>query len=226
MEENIRNYVEFRFNELRTFNIFGSYLALLMFNFPMMVLFRNNWERFLIFGIYALYILGGSIALFKVDKYMMRNYLFKGLTSLYLNVLAFLMLYRVIELATGNGIVLGLLMVLAFIFYNLLNYISVRRKISRNHYSASNRNFRWDTGKAIALVVSIYLGRLILGMMLQSVNNVAVLAVTAVILIVIPIVAFYFINSGNMQLLKAYYINKYDLEKPEKAYIDLEDRLR
>lgn len=228
MKSKIRAFVEYKFDYLMRKNILNSYILVIVFNIILFALSKGVGDQILFGSILFLFIIISNRILNSVKKFMMRTFLFKGLVSIYLNLLFTVTFYYVISLGKQHDFKVLFFLLLITVFFNLVSFILAKYNIKKGKYTNRKEIVRYKLNKkkALLLVLTIVIARVLVMQYIKF----SVLEYSFLILYFIVILcAFYFMfifNSVNLQLLKAYYIKKFNLEKDESRYVDLADRLR
>jgi hypothetical protein len=228
MKSKVKAFVEFRFDHLIKKDILNSYIIIMLFNIILNFLSKGLGEQILFGAMLFFFIFISNRVLSRVKKFMMRTYLYKGIVSIYLNILFTITFYYVIHINKQHDYEILFFLFLIVLYFNVVSYILAKYNIKKGAYVKENIDYKYKhrNKKAILVLLSVIF---IYGSMIMSLNEFNLTETTVLILYLVALFCtFYFMfrfNSVNVQILKAYYIKKFNLEKDELNYVDLEVRL-
>jgi hypothetical protein len=229
MIDQIKGFVEFRYDHLTRKKIVRSYNMILILNILLFVIVVLNRDYIIFMAlpvILIIYFIVVNKIIFTVKKLMMRTYLFMGATSVYSGLLlAAISYYYLVKGLNDHNIPMMLMIIAVMIIGNIMNYLIIKKNIENGKFLEKSKKNEWTTGKALILIGGLVIGRIVT----QSIRYLELDKIypgTYYWLKIFAIFGFLFIISAhNMILLKAYYINKYNMEKDECKYINLAERL-
>lgn len=227
MKSKVKAFVEFRFDHLIKKDILKSYIIIMLFNIFLNILSKGMGEQFLFGAMLFFFIFLSNRVLSRIKKFMMRTYLYKGIVSIYLNILFIVTFYYVIRIGQEHDLkVLSFLFLVVF-YFNIVSYILAKYNIRKGRYlkEAINKQYRLNVKKGLLLLLVIIAGRLVINPYIDLSSPLSSLFIIFFIALLVTFYLMFMCNSFNIQLLKAYYINKFNLEKDEFNQIDLADRL-
>ncbi len=229
MLDQVKGFVEFRYDHLSRQKIVRSYIMILFLNIvsfiPVILLSRDIIVYFLSLVMLITYFIVVNIIIFQVKKLMLRTYLFLGTTSVYSGILFALIFYYFVKGYKDHNFPLILMIIASMILGSIINYMLIKKSIENGKFLEKREKYKWTTGKALLLVGGIVAGRFII-QAIRYFELDKLYPAANYWLTIFSILVFLFILSGqNMILLKAHYIKKYNLEKDECKYINLADRL-
>lgn len=228
MNNKVRAFVEFRFDHLMKKDILNSYILIMLFNIILNFLSKGIVDQILFGVMLFLYIVLSNRILNRVKKFMMRTYLYKGLVSVYLNVLFTLAFYYVVHIGKPHDYQTLFFLFLVVLYFNVVNLILAKHNIKKGAYVKDNIDYKYKhrNNKALLVLLSVIF---IYGSMILNLNEFNITESTVLILYLVALFCtFYFMfkfNSVNIQILKAYYINKFNMERDEFNHVDLAERL-
>jgi len=225
MKSKVKAFVEFRFDHLIRKDILNSYIIIMLFNIILNFLSKGIGEQILFGAMLFFFIILSNRVLSGVKKIMLRTYMYKGIVSIYLNILFTITFYYVINTGKQHDFKVLFFLFLIATYFNLVSYILAKYNIRKGRYAKEKVNMKSKLDKGLFLFFLILIARIVMMQYLKfSITQYSFL----IIYLVGILCAFYFMfifNSINLQLLKAYYINKFNLEKDECNQIDLAKRL-
>lgn len=229
MIDQVKGFVEYRYDHLTRKKIVRSYNMILILNillFIIVVLNRDSIVFMVLTAILITYFIVVNKIIFTVKKLMLRTYLFLGVTSFYSSILiATLSYYYLVKGNNDHNLPIILMIIAVMILGNIVNYLLIKRKIENGKFLEKTKKNEWTTGKALILIGGLIAGRMIT----QAIRYLEIDKLypgTYYWLKIFAIIGFLFIMSvQNMILLKAHYIMKFNMEKDECKYINLAERL-
>ncbi len=225
MKSKVKAFVEFRFDHLIRKDILNSYIIIMLFNILLIFLSKGIGEQILFGGMLFFFIILSNRVLSSVKKIMLRTYMYKGIVSIYLNILFTITFYYVINTGKLHDFKVLFFLFLIATYFNLVSYILAKYNIKKGRYAKEKVNIKSKLDSGLFLFFLILIARVVMVQYLKfSITQYSFL----IIYFVGILCAFYFMfifNSINLQLLKAYYINKFNLEKDDFNQIDLAKRL-
>lgn len=228
MKSKVKAYVEYRFDHLIKKDILNSYIIIMLFNILLNFLSKGIVDQIFFGAILFIFIIFSNIVLNRVKKFMMRTYLYKGAVSIYLNILFTLTFYYFIHIGKPHDYQILFFLFIIVLYFNVVSLILAKHKIKKGAYVKENIDYKYKhrNNKAILVLFSVIF---IYGSMILSLNEFNLTETTVLILYLVALFCtFYFMfrfNSVNLQILKAYYIHKFNLERDECNHIDLAERL-
>lgn len=227
MKSKVKAFVEFKFDHLIKKNILNSYIIIMLFNVLLVFLSKGMGEQILFGAMLLFFILLSYRVLKSVKKLMMRTYLYKGIVSIYTNILFTITFYYVINIGQQHDFQILFFLFLIAIYFNVVSYILAKYNIKKGRYVKEriNMKFKLSLKKGLLIFLFLFMARVV--SMLYIKINFSQYSLLILYFIVL-LCAFYFMfifNRVNLQILKAYYINKFNLEKDESNHIDLAERL-
>ncbi len=224
MKSKVKAFVDFRFDHLMKKDILNSYIIIMLFNILLYFLSKGLVDQVL-FGTMLFFFIILSNRVLIVKKMMMRTYLYKGIVSIYLNVLFTMTFYYAINIGKQHDFKILFFLFLIATFFNVVSYISTKYNIKKGRYAKEKINLKSKLDGFLLLFLVI----IVANFLLVKYMNFSITLYSLLILYFIAILfTFYFMflfNAFNLQLLKAYYIKKFRLEKDECNQIDLAERL-
>lgn len=228
MNNKVKAFVEFRFDHLIKKDILNSYILIMLFNILLNFLSKGIVDQIVFGAMLFFYIILSNRILNKVKKFMMRTYLYKGLVSVYLNVLFTFSFYYVVHIGQSHDYKILFFLFLVGLYFNVVSLILAKLNIKKGAFVKDNidHKYKHRNKKAILVLLSVIF---IYGSMIMSLSEFNLTESTLLILYLVALFCtFYFMfkfNSANVQILKAYYINKFNMERDECNQIDLVERL-
>lgn len=228
MKSKVKAFVEYRFdNHLMKKNILNSYIIIMLFNILLIILSKGLGEQILFGTMLFFFIYISNRVLSNVKKIMMKTYLFKGIVSIYLNVLFTITFYYVINIGQQHDFKILFFLFLIVLYFNMVSYILAKYNIKKGRYINEKANIKYKLNfkKGLLLFLLIIIARVVT---MKYITFDVTQYSLFILYFVVLLCTFYFMfifNSVNLQLLKAYYINKFNLEKDEFNDIDLAKRL-
>lgn len=227
MKSKVKAFVEFRFDHLIKKDILNSYIIIMLFNILLNFLSKGMGEQILFGAMLFFFIFLSNWVLSKVKKFMMRTYLYKGMVSLYLNILFTVTFYYVIRIGQQHDFNILFFLFLIALYFNVTSYTLAKYNVRKGRYIKEGiiKKYKLNFKKVLLLLLVIIAIRLLITRFVYFSYPSSFLAVICLIAIVATFYLMFRFNSFNLQLLKAYYINKFNLEKDEFNHLDLADRL-
>lgn len=228
MKSKVKAFVEYRFdNHLMKKNILNSYIIIMLFNILLILLSKGLGEQIIFGTMLFFFIFISNRVLSNVKKTMMKTYLYKGIVSIYLNILFTITFYYVIKIGQQHDFKILSFLVLVVIYFNVVSYILAKYNIKKGRYikEKANIKFRFSLKKGLIIFIFILAVRILT---MQYITIDVTQYSLFILYFIVLLFTFYFMfifNRVNLQLLKAYYINKFNLEKDEFNDIDLAKRL-
>lgn len=228
MNNKVKAFVEFRFDHLMKKDILNSYVLIMLFNILLNFLSKGIVDQIVFGAMLFFYIILSNRILNKVKKFMMRTYLYKGLVSIYLNVLFTLTFYYIVHIGKPHDYPVLFFLFLVVLYFNVVSLILAKLNIKKGAFVKDNidHKYKHRNKKAILVLLSVIF---IYGSMIMSLSEFNLTESTLLILYLVALFCTFFFmfkfNSANVQILKAYYINKFNMERDEFNQIDLVERL-
>lgn len=228
MKSKVKAFVEYRFdNHLMKKNILNSYIIIMLFNILLILLSKGLGEQIIFGTMLFFFIFISNRVLSSVKKTMMKTYLYKGIVSIYLNILFTITFYYVIKIGQQHDFKILSFLVLVVIYFNVVSYILAKYNIKKGRYIKEKANMKFKFSFKNGLIIFLFIIAIRILTMQYITIDVTQYSLFILYFIVL-LFTFYFMfifNRVNLQLLKAYYINKFNLEKDEFNDIDLAKRL-
>jgi hypothetical protein len=227
MKSKVKAFVEFRFDHLIKKDILNSYIIILLFNILLSFLSKGMGDQILFGAMLFFFIFLSSRVLSRVKKFMMRTYLYKGMVSIYLNILFTVTFYYVIRIGQLHDLNILFFLFLIVLYFNVVSYILAKYYVKKGRYTKeeTTKNYKLNFKTVLLLSLVIIAIRLVITRYVYFSFTFSSLAIIYFIALVVTFYLMFRFNSFNLQLLKAYYINKFNLEKDEFNKVDLADRL-
>jgi hypothetical protein len=227
MKSKVKAFVEFRFDHLIKKDILKSYIIIMLFNIFLNILSKGMGEQILFGAMLFFFIFLSNRVLSKVKKFMMRTYLYKGIVSIYLNILFTVTFYYVLRIGQQHDFNILFFLFLIVLYFNVTSYILAKYNVRKGRYlkEVMNRKYRLNVKKGLLLLLVIIVGSMLVDPYVDLSSPLSSLLMIFFISLLLTFFLLFRCNSFNMQILKAYYINKFNLEKDEFSHIDLADRL-
>jgi hypothetical protein len=199
----------------------------MLFNVILVFLSKGLGEQVLFGAMLFFFTILSYRVLKSVKKLMMRTYLYKGIVSIYLNILFTVTFYYVIKIGQQHDFKILFFLFLIAIYFNVVNYILTKYNIKKGRYAKEGINIKYKISLKKGLLVLLFL-------IIARVVSMLYIKITfsqyslLILYFIVLLCTFYFMfifNRVNLEILKAYYINKFNLEKDECNHIDLAERL-
>ncbi len=202
--EKIIAFIDYRYEPLQRDSIIKNYLLIILFNSAVIFLSKGTFEKVFFTILLSIYLISSLTILIKVINEKFKSYLYRGLMNTYLTIQLILTGYYLFIYGSDHNLILLIVIFSITMFYNFILYRTIIRNINNDIFSKFTLSSS-NSGNSIILFIAS-LSYLLASVLLSDFDNNTDFKIIAFCLFVLAML----LSAGNMILLKAYYMYKYN----------------